>query len=67
MVFHRLLSFALLRAAFEGFAFVVEFFAFGEGDGDFGVVAFVEIEHQGDDGQAVFVDFGVEFVELLLV
>ena len=64
---HRPQRLALLRAAFEGFAFVVEFFAFSKGDGDFGVVAFVEIEHQGNDGQAVFVDFGVEFVELLLV
>ena len=67
MVLHRLLCFPLLGAAFEGFAFVVEFLPFGECDGNFGVVAFVEVEFEGDDGEAVFVDFGVEFFDLFFV
>jgi len=67
MVFHRLLCFPLLGAAFEGFAFVVEFLSFGERNGDFGIVAFVEVEFEGDDGEAVFVDFGIEFFDLFFV
>jgi len=66
-IFHRLLGFAVEGAAFEGFAFVVEFFSFGQGDGDFGKVAFIEVEFERDNRQAVFVDFGVEFFDLFFV
>ena len=66
-IFHRLGRFPVESAAFEGFAFVVEFFSLGQSDGEFGPIAFVEVEHQGDDGKALFVDLAVERVELLFV
>lgn len=55
---------AIVLAFFDGFAFVVEFFAATEAEGDFHFAAF-EIEFEGDEGEALLFEFADQFVDFL--
>ena len=57
---------ALFVALADGGAFVVLALAFGQGQGDFDLVA-AKIDAQGDEGVALFVNLAVEALDLVLV
>ena len=48
-------------ALFDGFAFIVCFFAFSEADLEFGVAVLVEENTEGNDGVPFFFDLILQF------
>jgi len=66
-VLHCLMRLSVQSLGFHIGTFVMQFFTLGNGNAYFGKVAFVEVDHQGYDGETVFMHFGIEFLQLFFV